>query len=485
MIINSFSNPNNQQVDVILTTLPWTDSSIPLMAPAVLKPQVEKANMTCLGVDFNIEIFNLTKTHPHKDHLIHFFFNGVGHDLINDWLEDLFESSARQILSWNPRYVGLSLFSYVSRTACEWLCYYIKKLSPNTCIIIGGAGCLEQFTGPGIFADFLLERKFVDYHIRGDGENALYELLIGNTDYIGINSIVWKEIDRDELINLPYPNYKDYDFSQYNKKVLGIHGSRGCVRACTFCDYIANWTKFQWRDAENIFTEMLTQYQIYGIRYFKFHDTLTNGNLKEFNKLINLLAEYNTANPDKSLNWSGYYIFREQSANDDEMWDTIKKSGAQVLNVGIENLNEDIRYHIGKKFSNKSIAYHIEQAVKHKIMLNLLFIVGYVTETQQHIEYAKHWLEKNTQYKDHLIIQWGGTLGIFPNTYLSRNTENLGITMIGDLPNLWINKSINSTPAIRANWANELNEHSVKLGYRISEDLDNHYILEQLINANY
>jgi hypothetical protein len=84
-----------------------------------------------------------------------------------------------------------------------------------------------------------------------------------------------------------------------------------------------------------------------------------------------------------------------------------------------------------------------------------------------------------------LIIQWGGTLGIFPNTYLSRNTENLGITMIGDLPNLWINKSINSTPAIRANWANELNEHSVKLGYRISEDLDNHYILEQLINANY
>jgi hypothetical protein len=485
MHIDCFSNPNNQRVDVIISTLPWTESSIPLGAPAGLKPHVERAGLSCRTADFNVEICNLVKAHPQRDHLINFFFNGVGHESIDPWLEDMFSSAAKGILSWNPRYVALSFFSYVSRAAGEWLCYYIKKMSPSTCIIVGGAGCLEQFTGPGYFADDLRERKLIDYHIRGDGENALYELLLGNTSYPGINSLHWKELTGKELEQLSYPDYTNYDFSSYDKKMLGIHGSRGCVRACTFCDYIANWTKFNWRSGQNIFNEMKMQYKKYGIRTFKFHDTLTNGNLKEFNKLINLLSEHNENYPSQSFRWGGYYIFREQSANDDEMWSTLAKSGADFLSVGIENLNEDLRYHIGKKFSNASIDYHLAQAQKHNIRLELLCIVGYVLETQEHIEFSKQWLRTHTQYKDNVIIQWGGTLGIFPNTYLSNNKEKLGIIMIGDQPNAWINQSIGSTPALRSKWTQELNELSVELGYKIFNDLDNHFILEQLINVEH
>jgi hypothetical protein len=84
-----------------------------------------------------------------------------------------------------------------------------------------------------------------------------------------------------------------------------------------------------------------------------------------------------------------------------------------------------------------------------------------------------------------VVIQWGGTLGIFPNTYLSNNKEKLGIIMIGDQPNSWINQSIGSTPALRSKWTQELNELSVELGYKIFNDLDNHFILEQLINVEH
>jgi radical SAM superfamily enzyme YgiQ (UPF0313 family) len=485
MRIECLSNPLGQQVDVIITTVPWTDSSIPLMAPATMKPIVEGVGLTCLAVDFNAEIYNWSKTHANKQQLTDFFFHGTASSEIRTQIRDIIELSARSMLSWKPKFIGLSLFSYISRHYCEWLCYYIKKLSPDVKIIIGGAGCLEQFTGPSTFADSLLDRGLVDYHIRGDGEHALRELLSGNPTYPGINSSTWKILNNQELDQLPYPDYTDYDFSKYNKAMLGLLGSRGCVRTCTFCDYIVNWEKFQWRTGQSIFEEMKLQYDRFGIRSFKFQDSLTNGNLKEFNKLIRLLADYNENNPHKSFNWGGYYIFREQTAHDDEMWEIMARSGVDVVMVGIENLNEDIRYAIGKKFSNASITYHLKQAQRHKIKTTLLFIVGYISETQQHIENAKSWLDQHVQYQDTCTLSWGGTLGIFPNTYLDKNSDQLGITRTGGLPQFWINNETGSTPALRAKWVNDLIQYSQALGYDVrTTPLDTHWVLEQLIKTN-
>lgn len=477
------SNPDNLTRDMVLLTVPWTDSSLPLMAPAALKPIVEKAGLSCLAVDLNVEVYEFTKGHQHQDQLIRFFFDETIDENTGPILSNLFESTARQILAWKPRYVGLSLFSYVCQNAAKWLAYYIKKLDPDVTILVGGAGCLATFTGPSEYIDNMLKMKLFDYHIRGDGENSLYELLIGNSGYHGINSLEWKEMDQQELRSLPHPDYSDYLFEMYEKKALPLIGSRGCVRQCTFCDYIANWKKFQWRTADDIFNEMLSQHQKYNVRSFKFQDSLTNGNQKEFFRLIELVAEHNQKNPNDRFSWSGYYIFREHTARSDREWELLSLSGAESLAVGIENLNQHIRYAIGKKFSNEAIDYHLEQAKKHNIRLILLNIVGYVNETQEDIDFAKQWLVDHVKYKDNLYLQWGGTLGIFPNTYLDQNKEFLGIKIVGNHPSLWVNPSIGSTPALRARWAKELNELGKQLGYQVADNMDNHFLLETLINA--
>ena len=163
------------------------------------------------------------------------------------------------------------------------------------------------------------------------------------------------------------------------------------------------------------------------------------------------------------------------------MWKTLAASGADTLIVGIENINQDIRYAIGKKFSNESIDYHLDQAQKNNVRLRFLFITGYVNETQEHIDFAKSWLDQHTQYRDIISIQWGGGLGIFPNTYLDKNKTQLGIKMIGPKPHLWVNESIGSTPAVRAEWVNDLNTHSKKLGFTVVENLDNHFLIEQIL----
>ena len=83
-----------------------------------------------------------------------------------------------------------------------------------------------------------------------------------------------------------------------------------------------------------------------------------------------------------------------------------------------------------------------------------------------------------------MYLVWGGTLGIFPNTWLSRNWVNLGLTKIGDQPPDWVNEKVGSTPAIRARWVKEIEQLSEDLGYTVIKNLDNHFILETLMKGD-
>jgi len=478
-------NPNNESKDVVIVTVPYTDTSFPLMAPACLKPVVERAGFSCLATDLNAEIYNYIKKHKDSMDFMPFFFDEtLYNENIKQELFDIFESSARQILSWKPKFVGLSLISYVNQSSAKWLCWFLKRLDPSITILIGGPGCLPRFTGPSEWAEHIISLGLVDYHIRGDGEHSLYEFLKGKKDYIGINSLEWREFTLEEMRKLPTPDYTQYKFDKYSYPALGLTGSRGCVRKCKFCDYIANWPTFTWRTADDIFAEMVTQYEKHGVRVFKFQDSLTNGNQREFRHLTKLLTDWNTANPEKSFKWSGFYIFREHGSDIDELWRLVAGSGADALAVGIENLNERIRYDMGKKFSNEAIDAHLHYAKKYGVTIQMLNIVGWIDETEEEIDFIKDWLRTHTEYKDIMYLVWGGTLGIFPNTWLSRNWENLGLTKIGDQPPDWVNEKVGSTPDRRARWVLEIEELSEELGYNVIKNLDNHFILESLMKGD-
>ena len=474
------NNPDSLHYDVVICSVPWTDTDIPLMAPAVLKKSVEQAGLSCLAVDLNVEIFNYTAQHPELKKFIKFFIEEKLDPTIEQEVYEILKSSVEQILSFSPQWVGLSLITYVCQPAAKWMSYFIRKLAPDVKIVIGGPGCLPTMAGSSEYVNFLLDSKLIDYHIRGDAELSFYELLTGNDQYPGINDVTWQELTNEQLNSLPIPSFDDYDFASYGVNAIPVTGSRGCVRQCTFCDYIANWKKFQWRTADSIFDEIMSQMNRYNIRNIKFQDSLVNGNQKEFFRLLELLASHNEQNPDKKITWSGYFIFREPTPNSAKEWQLLSQSGAINLAVGIENFNQHIRYQIGKKFSNEAIIYHFEQALKYKIQIGLLHITGYINETQKDIDYIKQWLRDNVRFKDILLIHWGTGLGIFDNTYLGNNKEMLGITMIGKSPHEWISKHTDSTPEIRARWTVELITLSKQLGYTTTDNVhDMHYLLEK------
>jgi len=473
--------------DLVIVTAPWSDTEMPLMAPAILKTMATAAGVSSTVYELNAEIGNIVRTHPHKNDLIEFFFTGyIRPNNIETIIFEMMENAARRILEHSDKIVAISVFSYSSQVSTKWLCYLIKKLSPHTRIVLGGSGILDNLTGHGRYAEDLLARGLIEHYIRGDGENAFYNFLKGKTDYIGIDSDLWQELSNQELNQLPIPDYDDYDWALYNAKALPILGSRGCVRQCTFCDVHAHWNKFTWRTGENIFREMIELSEKHKVYHFKFQDSLINGNMKEYRILTKLLADHNETAKNK-LTWSSFFIFRDKNSFKEDEWELTAKSGATTLLVGVESLSDSVREHMGKKFTNVDLEFALDQCARLGVGVGMLMIVGYVTETEEDVKFAEQWYREHKHYAGNPIkfINMGGTLGILKNTPLEKNFIKLNLVKSGEHDHDWVNPAINSTPQRRGQWNMHLRQVIKECGFEewLSAG-DNYLIMEQLIKQD-
>lgn len=475
------------KITAVIASVPWTDTNSLLMAPGVLKSALTQAGIDSVALDLNQEVRQKIRTSEHSDQLIQFLLTQEVSDEARDEIHALFMMMADRILRYDPEWVCLSLLTYLSQNSCRWLCFILKQRRPDIKIAIGGAGCFISLKSIDGFAVNLRSRGLIDYFISGDGEQALAELIKGNTSYPGINVTTWQELRN--LDSLPFPDYTDYDFGLYSTKSVGIWGSRGCVRECTFCDIHEHWSKFQWRSADSIFEEICQQHQQYGITLFKFSDSLINGNQKEYRRLIRLLAEYNQElAEDQRIRWTSFFIFRPESEMSEEDWRLTAESGALILLVGVESFVDHIRDHLKKKFNNRDLDYGLRMAKKYSVGLTLLMIVGYVTESEQDHQEQLEWIRQNRHYADNPVkmVQVGSTLSILPGTWLDKHREELNITMGSDeVYQDWTRDDIGSTPEVRMRWHQEMIRELEQNGFTPAFAQDNHMLIEAYVKKTY
>ena len=420
-------------LDIVILSVPGTISKLAPAAPALLKASVESAGFSCRTVDFNIRLYqDLTE----YDDIETYFTTGLNSEqhpaavkLTQQWVQELCELQ--------PRYVGISVFTYQNRVATQLFCTAIRQLMPDTKIVIGGQGISDGgIEGESGFATQLIGQSLIDFWIRSEGEISLVELLKNNTAYPGINSNTFKQID--DLNSLPFPNYDDYDLSQYdNPNSVPVIGSRGCVRACSFCDIHAHWD-YRYRTGQNIADEIQYLNQRYGVTSFSFRDSLINGNLKEFKQFIKLLSDRNRQSTQK-LTWGSQFIVRSERTVDERYWQEIADSGARDLAIGVETGSDAVRLHMNKKFTNQDLDYTMQMMAKYGITCQFLMIVGYPTETDQDFQDT---LDMFTKYQ-HLAgtvitsVTIGSTLGILPGTPLYHRAELYNIEL-DKYENNWI-----------------------------------------------
>lgn len=475
-----------KNLQVVIASVPWTDTTTLIMAPGALKGALSEYGIDSIAIDLNQEVRQRINDSPVRNQIIHFFITSEVKPEAKKEIYNLFNWMADRITSYNTPWIALSLLTYISQPSCRWLCFLIKQRNPNVKITIGGAGCFGSLKGVDTFAGQLKRLGLIDYFVSGDGEKALPELITGNVEYPGINSVAWKELEN--LDQLPFPDYSDYNFDLYSVNSVLIWGSRGCVRECTFCDIHEHWEKFQWRSAESIFEEIKTQYELYGIDIFNFSDSLINGNQKEYRKLIKLLADFNNQQPlEKQIKWTSFFIFRPKNQMTEDDWQLTKESGAMLLMVGVESFSDPVREHLKKKFNNEDLEHNLSMAKKYGVKLALLIIIGYVTETEHDHQLQLNWLKNNQHYANDPIvnISIGSTMSVLPGTWVYQHQDDLGIKLNSDtIFQDWTVEKINSTPDIRLQRHREFLEACKENKFECSYMSDNHMLLEAYVNAN-
>jgi anaerobic magnesium-protoporphyrin IX monomethyl ester cyclase len=399
-------------LDLLLVSVPPSHISEPPIAPALLKASVEANGFTCRTVDFSLICFNKTFN---KDYTAfnnwcnilpeHFDWSNVSEDqskLTNQVIDEFISLLSEK----NPKFVGISVFSFWQQRFVYFLCKKIKKLNLDVKIILGGMGCdkhpsglstvleLTSFDKMSNFASLMIKLSLADFVILNDGEIELVNILKNNT-----LSNVDKEVSFEYKI---IPNFDDYKLDEYlfagNRKMLAIQGSKGCVRKCVFCTHHRDYSKFYFKSGVDIAEEIIYLSKKYDVYNFQFIDSLVNGSLREFKNFVGQLAEYNQANEDKKISWHGSYICRASSELSDEDFKIIKLSGAHGLTIGAESGSNQVLKEMKKQTTAEDLEYEISKFEEFNINCSLLFIVGFYNETWEDFMMTLNLLKRLQKY---------------------------------------------------------------------------------------
>jgi radical SAM superfamily enzyme YgiQ (UPF0313 family) len=381
-----------------------------------------------------------------------FFDNDL--ELIRQWLD----ISIKLIAEKNPRWLGISVFSYKSHKATLALCLEVQRLLPDIRIVLGGRGASSYALGPDHrrfvnkmksffgsyphknFSETLLFYQVVDSIIQGDGEQAIVDLLSGSTE-----SSITGSVEKIDIEAIPFVDFDDYELTEYNyvnEPIIPITGSKGCVRKCTFCDIPVLWPKFKFRSGDHIAREMIHLYHRHGVKKFYMSDSLVNGSLTAFQNFISTLAQHNTANPDSAIKWVGQYITRSRSnVLNDEYYDLLKLSGGEGLTIGVESGSDAVRDHMKKQFTTADIDHELAEFDRRGIVCVLLFFSCYPTETwadfldtvNMFVRYQQY-CASGTVYK----ITLGTPYTHHPQTPLWNMQEQIGLNFGRGSDILWL-----------------------------------------------
>ena len=441
--------------DIIFCSLPYSDLDHVYSAPAILKGVVVGNGFTAKTVDFGCELFkqfdrNITKFNHAQ---IYFISPDDNNPTLKKDIEQFYENCISFLKNNPSKYIGISVLSISTQRAVFELCMRIKESGIQSKIVIGGCGAKVNFYSNVAthfklsakeklitFGEVMQKRNLVDYVIIGDGEDAIIELLQNNT--------VQPSVFASEEFKSPIPNYDDYDFSDYlhftDEIALPVTGSKGCVRDCDFCDVKYHFGKYRYRTGVDIANELIAVSKKNGIRKFRFTDSLVNGGFKPYMEFLRILREYNLANPNKKITWSGQYICRPQNEVPKELYALMRDAGAEGITIGAESGSNNVLTAMNKKTTVEALYAELEQFRTHGITCVLLTFVGHWSETwDDFVEHCKMLVNIAPYARSGTISAI--TLG-YPYIFtdgtpaLDNHTMNNIVINKSDINNIWINK---------------------------------------------
>lgn len=409
-------------IDSVMISVPPLALTGPHIGPALLKSYAQQKgySVTCFNPSVDLaEIMERKDFHnwPYNKFDEEFKEKYKTDELIHSWID--------KWLALDPQLISLSTHVWASQW---WLSEICKKLRQRTDkkIIMGGPAAIE-------LGDMALENNWVDYHVVGDGEEAFINALEGKFDHPSMNSNKPHAVSNTTFADLPEPDYSDIPFEKYKQLYpkqnrIFLIGTRGCVFDCSFCNVPA-LMKYRFKDGTKFAEEVKRIQQTYKPEFIEFADSLINGSLREYRKLIKRLAELNREDPENIPKIVAFYRIRPFNQTLEEDFKLMAESGFFRLKIGVEAGSESVREHIGKTETEEEIKYTFNMCRNHGIKINLLIIVGYPTETRADFQKTMDMLKmiKDEGYATVVDRAVVNELYFSKDTGLSRQIKDLNI----------------------------------------------------------
>ena len=289
-----------------------------------------------------------------------------------------------------PLLVGVSAKTSYQITSALRLAKHIRNRDNKLPIVWGGLH-------PTMLPEETMKNQYVDYVVKGEGEETLKELadyFSGTKDIEAINGLLWKKngqiitnkereyLDYNEVPS-PYYSVSNQTIQKYLNKdeqivarqPLFYFTSRGCRYACTFC-YNAYFNKNTWRPRSfTLIKEELLELKNRGISKIYFGDDNIASTNEHLEGICDVMEEI-------GMTWSA--SIRVPNVTD-AIAKKLERSNCQYLFFGIESGCEIMLNYMKKGINVTQIERCVKAVAKTNIIPLYSFVFGFPYETKEHV----------------------------------------------------------------------------------------------------
>jgi radical SAM superfamily enzyme YgiQ (UPF0313 family) len=294
----------------------------------------------------------------------------------------------RELIRQRPLLIGLSTMTCFQIKNTLTLAKLARSIAPGVPLVWGG-------THPSMMAEQTLDSEYVDFVVKGEGEQTLLELVQAlkedRKEFQGIDGLGWKhngkailnnERDFLDINDLPFPyegRGKDILLEYIRRsgdtlENIGYESSRGCPHKCGFC-YNVYFHKNVCRvkNVEKVRSELM-KLKALGVNKMTFYDDTFLAGKKEMMKSILPLL--------KEMDFEWIANVRINTFNK-TLLKQFKESGCVYLFFGVESPDDAVLKYIRKGQNRRMIDEGIEIVSKGDIPTLYSLIIGLPGETEE------------------------------------------------------------------------------------------------------
>ncbi|MDP8256970.1 MAG: radical SAM protein [Candidatus Alcyoniella australis] len=438
-----------QPIDIVLIQVPPWGPEGPPLGLAQVSSFLRRRGVTTLVIDLNIDCYCAAGrpelwSMDHKDEWVY------DSRLEQTWelMSPQVERALKRIESSGAQLVGLSVSSD-SLAFADRLLAHLRRRLPGLTLLVGGTA-----TGTAVQRERFTPEN-VDLMVVGDGELTALELIqarregnrpAGIPGLLTVSGGVLGPLKTrpysEDLDQLGWPTFEEFELDKYATPNLPLIASRGCPRGCTLCNDRVLMGPLRRRSGRSLFEELSAHIERYGCHDYMLNDLAINSNLPQMLKLCGLIVESGQKIRFNGNAWVSDLL-------DHDALTLLRQAGCHTLSLGIESGSDRVLGLMNKGFKSEQALAQMQRVKDAGIRLWINIVIGFPGETEQDFDQTLELIERGKTLIDAISVL--NTCNVLPGSILAQRPDEYGIVPTSDARWFevdWIGRDGN-TPASR------------------------------------